>query len=175
MKYLIIFCFIFLSCTDDRSLDNNFEVRPVFEANVFQTQYSADLINTGNDSIPVPNVIKDYIDVDFFNEQVNDDYLETLEFKFLAENTINRNQTLEFVFFDAMNNATFQVTEPVQAGSENNPTLSSFSVILNPQEINIITSSIRAEITISQPSGATNSGNMTIECILEAGYLYTGE
>jgi hypothetical protein len=176
MRYLLIFCLIFLSCTDDRSLDtDNFEVRPSFEANVFQTEYSAALINSGNDSIPVPNSIRDFIDIDFLNEEFNDDNLESLEFKFLAENSINRRQTFDFVFFNSDNGETFRVTEPIPAGTEEDPTVKSFSVVVSPQDIDIITTSIRAEFFVNQPSAATNSGSMRIECIVEGEYLFTGE
>lgn len=176
MKYIVIICLILWSCTDDRDLDTNeFEARPSFETNVFQTQYSADLINSGNDSIPVPNTIRDYIDIDFLNEQFNDDYLENLEFKFLAENSINRRQTIDFVFFDRNNSETFRVTEPIAAGTEDSPTVKNFSVVLTPQEIDIITSSTRAEFFVNQPSAATNSGAMRLECIVEGGYLFSGE
>ncbi|MFO7744440.1 MAG: hypothetical protein R6V36_03535 [Psychroflexus sp.] len=176
MKYFIIICLAFFSCTDDRSLDyEDFEASPTYEVNVFQTQYSAAQINIGNDSIPNPNNIRDYIDVDFLNEQFNNDYLESLEFKFLAENSINRRQTIDFVFFDSNNSVTFRVTEPIPPGTESSPTIKSFSVVLSPQEIDIITSSIRAEFFVNQPSAATNSGDMRLECIVEAGYLFTGE
>lgn len=176
MKYFIIICLFFLSCTDDRPLDtDDFEAKPSFETNVFQTQYSAESINIGNDSIPVPNTIHDFIDVDFLNSQFNADYLESLKFTVLAENSINQRQTLDFVFFDVNDVETFRVTEPIPAGSIGNPTLKEFFVDLNPQEIEIITSSVRAEFFINQPSQATNSGTMQLECIVEGGYLFTGE
>lgn len=174
ITYLVIACVVFLSCTDDRILENDdFQIAPTFEANVFQTEYTAELINNGNDSLLGPNVIRDFIDVDFFNEQVNDDYLETLVFKFRAENTINRDQILEFVFFDDMNVETFRITQTIDAGNASSPTLR-FSVNLDSSEIDAITSSIQAEISISQPSTASVPGNMQLECILKAGYLYTG-
>lgn len=176
MKYLIICCLVFFSCTDDRSLDyEDFEARPSFVANVFQTQYTAELINSGNDSIPTPNSIRDFIDINIFNESFNVNNLIRLEFKFLAENSINREQSLGFVFFDANGNETFELTEPIPEGRADNPTLKSFSVELNAQEIDRITSSIRAEISIDQPSTATNTGEMRLECIVEGGYLYPGE
>jgi len=176
MKYLLIICVIFFSCTDERSLDSDdFEVIPRFEANVFQTVYTAELINAGNDSIPIPNTIRDFVDIDFLNEQYNADYLESLEFKFLAENSINRPQTLDFIFFDIDDFETFRVTETIPSGSLTGPSIKTFSVELNPQQIDIITSSIRAEVFVNQPRAATNIGEMQIECIVEAGYLYPGE
>jgi len=176
MKYLLIICVIFFSCTDDRYLDyDDFEVNPKSEANVFQTQYLAEHINAGNDSIPVPNTIRDFVDIDFLNEQVNADYLESLEFKFLAENSINTPQTLDFIFFDVDDFEIFRVTETTPSGNLSDSTIKTFSVELNSQQIDIITSSIRAEVLINQPRAATNLGEMQIECIVEAGYIYTGE
>ncbi|SDG46738.1 hypothetical protein SAMN04488027_10269 [Psychroflexus sediminis] len=169
-------CLIFWSCTDDRSLDpEDFEARPTFEVNVFQTQYAAELINAGNDSIPVSNTLRDYIDVDFLNEQFNADYLVGLTFKVLAGNSINRRQNLNFIFYDDNDVETYRVSEPIAAGTEDQPTVKSFSVVLNAQEIAIITSSVRAEFFVRQASTATNSGRMQVECIVEASYLYTGE
>jgi hypothetical protein len=176
MKYLLIICIIFFGCTDDRSLDSDdFEVSPRFETNVFQTQYTAELINAGNDSIPIPNTISDFVDIDFLNEQFNADYLESLEFKFLAKNSINRPQTLDFIFFDVDDSETYRVTEIIPSGNLSDPTIKTFSVELNPQQIDIITSSIRAEVHVNQPGTARNLGEMQIECIVEAGYLYSGE
>ena len=176
MKYLVIICLFFLSCTDDRPLDTDeFEARPSFETNVFQTQYSAGSINTGNDSIAVPNTIHDYIDVNFLNEEFNADYLERLRFTVLAENSIDQPQNLDFIFFDNNDVETFRVTEPIPAGSTGNPTLKEFSVDLNTEEIEIITSSVRAEFFVTQPSTANNSGTMQLECIVEGGYLFSGE
>lgn len=176
MKYVLIFCLFFLSCTDDRDLNtDDFEARPSFETNVFQTQYSAELINSGNDSSLGPNTIRDFIDIDFLNEQFNEDYLESLEFKFLAENSINRRQTIDFIFFNSTNGVTYRVTEPIAAGTEDDPTVKTFSVVLSPQEIDLITSSTRTEFYVNQPSSATNSGHMQIECIVEGGYLFSGE
>ena len=175
MKYLLIICVFFFSCIDDRSLDyEDFKLIPRFESNVFQTQYLAEKINAGNDSIPIPNTIRDFVDVDFLNEQVNADYSESLEFKFLAENSINRPQTLSFIFFDVDDFETFRVTETIPSGNLSDPTIKTFSVELNSQQIDIITSSIRAEILVNQPRAATNLGEMEIECIVEAGYFYSG-
>jgi hypothetical protein len=176
MKYLLIICVIIFSCTDDRSLDSDdFEVSPRFVANVFQTQYSAEQINAGNDSIPIPNTIHDFVDIDFLNEQYNADYLESLEFKFLAKNSINRPQTLDFIFFDVDDFETFRVTETIPSGNLSDPTIKTFSVELNSQQTDIITSSIRAEVFVNHTRAATNLGEMQIECSVEAVYLYLGE
>ena len=176
MKYLVIICLFFLSCTDDRPLDTDeFEARPSFVTNVFQTQYPAELINTGNDSNTGQNKLRDFIDVDFLNEEFNADYLERLRFTVLAENSIDQPQNLDFIFFDNNDLETFRVTEPIPAGSTGNPTLKEFSVDLNTEEIEIITSSVRAEFFVTQPSTANNSGTMQLECIVEGGYLFSGE
>lgn len=175
MKYALLFCLIVLSCTDDRSLNyEDLEASPAFEINVFQTRYSASLINAGNQPTPVPNSLRDFIDLDFFNEEFNED-LVRLEFKFLAENSIDRIQQLDFIFYDANAMETFRISEPIAAGAEGNPNIQDFSVVLSPLEIEQITSSIRAEIYINQASSATNSGEMRLECIVEAGYLFSVE
>lgn len=177
MKYLLIICVIFFGCTDDRSLDSDdFEVSPRFEVNVFQIQYPAQLINAGNASIPSPNTIREFVDTDFLNEQFNADYLESLEFKFLAENSINRPQTLKFIFFDVGGLETFRITHSIAGGNESNPEIESFADLYNtPLDIQKITNSVRLEVFFSQPSQATNNGVMSLECIIEAGYLYTRE
>ncbi|NEV94476.1 hypothetical protein G3567_10015 [Psychroflexus sp. YR1-1] len=175
MKYAVLFCLIILSCTDDRPLNyEDLEARPVFEFNVFQTRYSASLINAGNQSVPVPNSLRDFVDLDFFNEDFNEN-LVSLEFKFLAENSIDRIQQLDFIFYDANARETFRISEPIAAGAEGNPSTQEFSVVLNPLEIAQITSSVRAELLINQASSATNSGEMRLECIVEAGYLFSAE
>lgn len=176
MKYIVIIFLILLGCTDDRSLDyDDFEARPSFQINFFEIEYPTELINSGNDSIPVPNTIRDFLDVDFLSEEFNEDYLESLEFIFLAENSINQPQTINFVFLDGNGVVTFRLTERIEAGEEDNPTVQNFSAELTPQEIDLITSSVVAQILISQPSEASNTGMMQIECILEASYLYTRE
>lgn len=175
MKCLIITCLFFLSCTDDRSFnDEDFEATPTFEVNLFQTQYSAELINTGNESTPVPNTLHDFIDADFLNKQVNED-LVGLKFEVLAENSIDRVQNLNFVFYDVNDLETFRVSEPIAAGAEGNPHIQNFSVVLEPLEIESIITSVRAEFFVNQASSATNSGEMRLECIAEASYLFTGE
>jgi hypothetical protein len=174
MKYICICFLIFIGCTDDRDLDTDgFELSPVFEANVFEAEYSAELINAGNDSIPVPNSIIDFIDIDFLNEEFNTGNLVGLEFMFLAENSINRRQNIDFIFFDINDSETFRVTESIPAGSENNPTPKTFSVALTPAQLEIITTSIRAEFLVNQPESATNSGRLRMECIVEGSYEFT--
>ncbi|MBZ9787102.1 hypothetical protein LB456_06480 [Psychroflexus sp. CAK57W] len=175
MKCLIITCLFFLSCTDDRSFnDEDFEATPTFEVNLFQTQYSAELINTGNESTPVPNTLHDFIDVDFLNKEVNED-LVGLKFEVLAENSIDRVQNLNFVFYDVNDLETFRVSEPIPAGAEGSPSIKNFTVVLGPAEIERIITSVRAEFFVTQASAATNTGSMQLECIAEASYLFTGE
>jgi len=171
MKYLLIICVIFFGCTDDRSLDSDdFEVSPRFEVNVFQIQYPAQLINAGNNSI------REFVDTDFLNEQFNADYLESLEFKFSAENSINRPQTLKFIFFDVGGLETFRITHSIPQGNVSNPKIERFADLYNTQlDIQKITNSVKLEVSLSQPSQATNNGIMSLECIIEAGYLYTRE
>lgn len=172
MKYFIICCLIFFSCTDDRSLETeDFEASPVFETNVFQTQYTAQLINAGNESNP--NQIRDFIDINIFNESFNDD-LVSLEFEFRAENSIDREQTMDFIFFDSNDVETYRITLPIAAGTVGSPNIENFTVVLDPLEIDKITTSVRAEIFVEQPTAASNSGDMRLDCIVEAGYLFTG-
>ncbi|WP_019037462.1 hypothetical protein [Psychroflexus tropicus] len=176
MLLLGVISITYLGCTDDRDFDtDDFELNPIFELNVFEAEYSAGLINTGNDSIPVQNSIRDFIDVDFLNEEFNVDNLVELEFKFLAENSINRRQTIDFVFFDVNNIETFRVTEPIPAGSVDNPTIKTFSVALTPQELETITTSIRAEFLVNQPASNSNSGRLRMECVVEGSYEFAGE
>jgi len=176
MKYLWICFLLLLSCTDDRDLDSDeFEFAPVFEANVFEAEYPAELINVGNDSIPVPNSIIDFIDINFLNEEFNTDNLVGLQFMFLAENSINQRQTINFVFFDVNDIVTFRVTEPIPAGSVDNPTLKTFSVALSPQQLESITKSTRAELLVNQPSSNSNSGRLRMECVVEGSYEFGGE
>jgi hypothetical protein len=177
MKYLLIICVIFLGCTDNRPLDSDdFEVSPRFEVNLFQIQYPALLINVGNNSIPSPNTIRQFVNTDFLNEQFNADYLKSLEFKFLAENSINTPQTFEFTFFDADGLVTFRIIHSIASGNESSPETHR---VANPyttqSDIEKITNSVELEVVFSQPLQASNNGIMNLECVIEAGYLYTGE
>ena len=176
MKYICICFLILISCTDDRDLDTNgFELSPVFEVNVFDAEYTAGLINTGNDSIPVPNSIIDFIDIDFLNEEFNTGNLVGLKFTFLAETTINRRQNVNFIFFDTNDSETFRVTESIPVGSRSNPTFKTFSVALTPQQLERITTSIRAEFLLNQPTSNSNSGRLRMECIVRGSYEFTEE
>lgn len=177
MKYLLIICVIFLGCTDNRPLDSDdFEVSPRFEVNLFQIQYPTQLINVGYDSIPFPDTIRQFVNTDFLNEQFNADYLKSLEFKFLAENSINTPQTFKFTFFDADGVETLTITHSIAGGNESSPQTERFADPYTTQsDIEKITNSVELEVFFSQPSQASNNGIMNLECVIEAGYLYTGE
>ncbi|PKG41276.1 hypothetical protein [Psychroflexus sp. MES1-P1E] len=175
MKYLLIICVVFLGCTDNRPLDSDdFELSPRFEVNLFQIQYPALLINVGNNSIPSPNTIRQFVNTDFLNEQFNADYLKSLEFKFLAENSIDTPQTFEFIFFDADGVETLTITHSIEEGDESTPKTGRFANLYTTQsDIEKITNSVELEVVFSQPLSADNNGIMNLECVIEASYLYT--
>ena len=101
--------------------------------------------------------------------------IRSMGYKTVVKTIDNKTQTLDFIFFDIDDFETFRVTETIPSGSLTGPSIKTFSVELNAQQIDIITSSIRAEVSVNQPGAATNLGEMEIECIVEAGYLYPGE
>ena len=169
MKYLLIICVIFLGCTDNRALNSDdFELSPRFEVNLFQIQYPAFLINVGNDSI------RQFVNADFLNEQFNADYLKSIEFKFLAENSIDTPQTFKFIFFDADGVETLTITHSIEEGDESTPKTERFANLYTTQsDIEKITNSVELEVVFSQPLSASNNGIMNLECVIEASYLYT--
>ncbi|MFN2261528.1 MAG: hypothetical protein ABR595_05645 [Psychroflexus sp.] len=173
---LVVFATL-LSCIDDREVDfSGIEANPTYEANFVHFDFSAEDINEGN--AESKNKYSDATEIDFFEQDINLDYLESLTFQMNVENTINSELKVDLQFIDKEDDVAFRTIESartIQPGYSFNPNYEIVEFNLTDDEITDVIQSDFVIITVSQESEATNGGTFELKSLARFSYLYTQE
>jgi len=172
----ILLLVILSSCVDDRELDfEGIEANPKYEANFVNFNFSAEEINVGNTS--AGNRYVDATSVDFFEQEVNVDYLDSLSIQMNIESTIDTRMRVKFKFFqdDSINFRLIESIQAVQPGDSLNPSNQIVEVRLTEDEVYDVVRSEYVRVSVKQDSTASNNGHFDFKSILRFSYLYTDE
>ena len=156
---LVVFATL-LSCIDDREVDFS----------------GIEDINEGNsESI---NQYSDATEIDFFEQDINLDYLEDLTFQMNVESTINSELKIDLQFVDEDEDVAFRRIESartIRPGYSFNPNYEIVEFDLSEADISDVIQSDYVIITVSQESKATNNGKFELKSLARFSYLYTQE
>lgn len=175
----IVFFSTLISCIDDRDVDfSGIEANPTFEANFVHFDFSAEDINEGNsESI---NQYSDATEIDFFEQDINLDYLEDLTFQMNVESTINSELKIDLEFIDEDEGEDvalrrIESARTIRPGYSFNPNYEIIEFNLSDEDIMDVIQSDYVIITVSQESEATNNGKFELKSLARFSYLYTQE
>ncbi|WP_445955858.1 hypothetical protein [Yeosuana sp.] len=107
-----------MSCTKavDFNQVNDFKITPVFESSlVYLNEPASRFLVKGNEI----NIVKDSVNIDFFNNQFNADHLVKAEFLFETTNSINRAFQVQVDMFDINNQLQHAFTFTTDASPSN--------------------------------------------------------
>ncbi|WP_127845585.1 hypothetical protein [Psychroflexus aestuariivivens] len=177
-KKILLGLFVFstlISCVDDRDVDfSGIEANPTYEANFVDFNFSAEDINNGNSESG--NVYSDATEIDFFEQDINLDHLESLSFQMNVESTINSELKIDLQFVNQEEEIAFrriESTRTIRPGYGFSPNYEIVEFNLTETEIMDVIQSDHVIISVSQESEATNNGTFELKSLARFSYLYT--